>query len=188
MKIKYLIIVFALLSIISCQNKEKTPNETTENPTIEKTELAKIPNDENIKWQGVDEIFTEGEELADAVVHVEGVIEHVCHHTWKRFKIVDEDHGHFELKIELGDDFDTVNNSIIGEKVKVIGTLVPMEMDAEMVKKWEAKMRENHKGEEDTEHFKEEMAMIQGIHEQIMSGEIEHFTMYSITASAYELQ
>lgn len=188
MKIKYLIIVMALMSLLSCQNKENTTAETTDNAVNEKSAVSEISSDENIVWSGVDEIFTQGDQLADAEVHVEGVIEHVCHHTWKRFKIVDEDHGHFELKIELGENFDTVNNSIIGEKVKVIGKLVPMKMDAEMVKTWEAKMRENHKGEEDTEHFKEEMAMIQGIHEQIVSGEIEHFTMYSIAATAYELQ
>jgi hypothetical protein len=43
-------------------------------------------------------------------------------------------------------------------------------MDAEEVKEWEKKMRENHKGEEDTEHFKEEIAFIQDIYRQISSG------------------
>ena len=61
-------------------------------------------------------------------------------------------------------------------------------MDAEEVKEWEKKMRENHKGEEDTEHFKEEIAFIQDIYRQISSGKISYYTNYSIEAERYELE
>jgi hypothetical protein len=164
-----------LLSVNACNQTNNQQNNKTENQ--EKT----------INYLSVDDVFAKGESLSGKNVHVEGIIEHVCKHTWKRFKIIGENENQF-VKIELGDNFPTVDASITGKKAKVIGKLIPVKMDEKMVKEWEEKMREGHKGEEDTEHFKEEIAFIQDIHQQITRGEISNYTNYNIEAGSYELE
>jgi hypothetical protein len=164
-----------LLSVNACNQSNNKQNNQTENQ--EKT----------ISYLTVDDVFAKGETLSGKTVHVEGIIEHVCKHTWKRFKIISNNENQF-VKIELGDKFPTVDASITGKKAKVTGKIIPIKMDAKMVKEWEEKMRENHKGEEDTEHFKEEITFIMDIHQQITSGKIPHYTNYTIEAEKYELE
>ncbi|HHU96388.1 MAG TPA: hypothetical protein GXX67_03885 [Petrimonas sp.] len=175
-KIFSIIVVAAvLLSVNACK---QTNNKQTENR--ENTEVS-------INYLTVDEVFANGETLFDKTVHVEGLIEHVCKHSHKRFRIIGENENLF-IKVELGNNLSTVDPSIVGQKAKVTGKLKPVIMDAEEVKEWEKKMRENHKGEEDTEHFKEEIAFIQDIYRQISSGKISYYTNYSIEAERYELE
>ncbi|MDD4713138.1 MAG: hypothetical protein PHP34_07405 [Bacteroidales bacterium] len=140
-----------------------------------------------IVYLSVADVFEQGESLANKTVSVEGIVEHVCKHTWKRFKIVDEG-GRQDLKIELGDQFPSIDASILGKKAKVTGTLVPVVMDEEMVRQWEEKMKENHKGEENTDHYKEELAFIQNIHQQLTNGDIRYYTHYTLEANQYELE
>jgi hypothetical protein len=163
-----------IVLISSCnQNNNKTKINTVET--------------KQIKYSSIDEIFTQSVSLSNKTVNVKGIIEHVCEHTWKRFKIIDPN-GKLELKIELGDNFPSVDASIIGLPVKVTGKLIPVKMDEEMVLEWEQKMKENHKGEENTEHYKEELAAIQAIHAKMISGEISYYTTYTVEAEKYELE
>lgn len=167
--------VAVLLSANACNqtsNKGKSKTESTE---------------EAVSYLSVEEVFAKGETLSGETVHVEGIIEHACKHSWKRFKIIGKNENHF-IRIDLGDKFSTIDASIIGKKAKVTGKLIPVKMDEKMVKGWENKVRENHKGEEDTEHFKEEIAFIQNIYQQITSGKISHYTNYNIEAESYELE
>lgn len=170
-----IVLTVFLFTVNACNQTDKKQNNQTEKPEITKDYLS------------VDDVFTQGESLFGKAVHVEGIIEHVCKHTWKRFKIIGANETQF-IRIELGDKFPTVDASITGKKAKVTGKLIPVKMDEKMVKEWEEKMRENHEGEEDTEHFKEEIAFIQDIHQQITSGKIPHYTNYTIEAENYELE
>jgi hypothetical protein len=170
-----IVLAVVLFAVNACNQPDNKQNNQTEKP--EKTE----------DYLFVDNIFTHGDSLSGKTVHVEGIIEHVCKHTWKRFKIIGANENQF-IKIELGDKFPAVDASITGKKAKVTGKLIPVKMDEKMVKEWEEKMRENHKGEEDTGHFKEEIAFIQDIHQQITSGKIPHYTNYTIEAEKYELE
>jgi len=164
-----------LLSVNACNQTNNKLNNQTENQK------------KTINYLSVDDVFSKGESLSNKTIHVEGIIEHVCKHTWKRFKIIGNNENQF-IKIELGDKFPTVDASITGKKARGTGKLIPIKMDAKMVKEWENKMRENHKGEEETEHFKEEIAFIQDIHQQITTGKIPHYTNYTIEAESYELE
>lgn len=135
----------------------------------------------------VDDVFVNGDSLAGKTINVTGVIEDICKHTFKKFKIIGKYKHHF-IKILLGNKFSSVDESIIGKKVKVTGKLIPIKMNANMVKEWEERMREKHKGEEDTQHFKEEITFIQNIYQQITSGKIPYYTQYTIEAEEYELE
>ncbi|NCC99079.1 MAG: hypothetical protein EOL95_05155 [Bacteroidia bacterium] len=172
-----LIFVFAVVLILANACDQKNSKQVTQ---TDKTE--------NIRsYLSVDEVFSKGDSLANKTVYVEGIIEHVCKNTWKRFKIIDET-GKHELKIELSDKTPSIDASIMGKKAKIIGKLIPIQMDEKIVQQWEKKMKENHKGEENTEHYKEELATIQNIHNQITSGEIPYYTMYSVKTESYELE
>jgi hypothetical protein len=46
-------------------------------------------------------------------------------------------------------------------------------------------MRDKHKGEENTPHFKEEIAYIQSIHKKITDGEIPYFTICTVDCFKY---
>lgn len=140
-----------------------------------------------INYFSVDEVISQGDSLANKIIHVEGMIVHVCKHNGKRFKIVDEI-GKHELKIELGDELTHVDVVVLGKEVKVTGKLIPVQMDEKMVLQWEIKMKENHKGEEKTDHYKEELAFIQDIYKRITSGEIPFYIMYSLAAETYLLE
>lgn len=147
----------------------------------------KMEKSKTIAYASVQEIINQGDKLANKTVHVQGIIEHVCKHGWRRFKIIDNG-GVTELKIELDEKFAVVDPSIVGSHVKATGKLIPIHMDAENVLEWKKKMQDNHKGEENTKHYKEELALIQGIYKQIMDGEITHYTTYSIEADEYILE
>lgn len=154
-------------------------NENANKVTVEKAQVEQ-------QYLTVKEITERGDELANKTVHVQGIIEHVCKHTWRRFKVVDNG-GTTELKVELDENFATIDASLVGNTVKVSGKLVPFHLNAEKVLEWQKKMQENHKGEEHTAHYKEEQAMIQNIYNQITDGTIAHYTMYSIMAEKYTL-
>lgn len=175
-KIYSIILITALiLSVNACNQTGNKQRSTTEE------------SGQATGYLSVTDIFEQGESLANKTVSVEGVVEHVCKHTWKRFKIID-DAGKQELKIELGDQFPSIDASILGKKAKVTGTLIPVVIDEELVRQWEEKMKESHKGEENTDHYKEELAFIQNIHQQLTNGDIQYYTNYTIEADRYELE
>lgn len=174
-----IISIFVFAAVLIFTNACNQSNNKQNNQT-EKSEVT-------ISYLSVDDVFAQGDYLVNKTIHVKGIIEHVCKHTWKRFKIIGENENQF-IKIELGDKFPTVDASIMGKKVKVTGKLIPIKMDEKMVMKWEETMKENHKGEENTEHYKEELTFIQNIHNQITNGEIPYYTNYTIEAESYELE
>jgi len=174
-----IISIFVFAAVLIFTNACNRANNNQNNQT-EKSENT-------TRYLLVDDVFAQGDTLANKTVHVVGTIEHVCKHTWKRFKIIGNNENQF-IKIELGDKFQSVDASIIGKKAKVTGKLIPVKMDEKMVMQWEEKMKENHKGEENTEHYKEELAFIQNIHNQIINGEIPYYTSYTIEAESYELE
>jgi hypothetical protein len=167
--------IFVFAAVLIYTNVCKQTNNQTEN------------SKETMIYLSVDDVFAHGDSLANKTVHVKGIIEHVCKHSGKRFKIIGKNENQF-IKIELGDKFSSVDTSIIGKKVKVTGKLIPIKMDEKMVKKWEERMKESHKGEENTEHYKEELRFIQNIHNQITNGVIPYYTIYTIEAESYELE
>ncbi|HKK82019.1 MAG TPA: hypothetical protein VJ909_07215, partial [Prolixibacteraceae bacterium] len=84
-----------LLSVNACNQTNNKLNNQTENQK------------KTINYLSVDDVFSKGESLSNKTIHVEGIIEHVCKHTWKRFKIIGNNENQF-IKIELGDKFPTV--------------------------------------------------------------------------------
>lgn len=172
----FLIIAISVLLFSSVMCSQKSQKNDSNND-----------NDEPANWLSVDELYAIRDSLSEQTVYVSGVIDHVCKHSRKRFKITDAG-GEYELKVELGSEFSTVDVSILGKLVNVTGKLVPVQMNAKMVKSWEAKHKRNHKGEEESEHYKKELTEIKEIHAKIVSGDIPFYTSYFIQAEKYDFQ
>lgn len=179
-----LVIASFVIFISSCNQNNKQQKNETDNTKTGKIETEKK---EQIKVYSVDELFTNADNLSDKKIKVQGIVEHICKHSAKRFKIINPN-SNKELKIELINDISSVEPSIIGKSVVVSGSITATEMDAEMVEKWKQKMIKNHKGEENTEHYKEELSAIQEIYDKIISGEILFYTSYSVQADKYEIE
>lgn len=135
----------------------------------------------------VDETIASAEKLSNKTVHLIGTIEHVCKHGGKKFNIISAG-GKNELKIELDENFESLDLTVIGNNVKVTGKLISHHLDAEQVKQWEQKMRDNHKGEENTQHFKDELKQIEDIHAKIITGKIPYYTNYTVKCENYEFE
>lgn len=176
--IPFFLFTIVLLSLNACNQRNSDQNNKTD-----KTEKST----KKTTYLSVDYIFEHAKELSGKTVYVSGIIDHVCRHGGKRFKILSSD-GSQELKIELGENFDIMDASLAGYLAKVIGKLTPTKMNAELVKGLEQKIRNNHKGEENTEHFKQEIKEIQEIYRQLVAGEIPFYITYSIITDSYELE
>lgn len=176
---RIILFVFILsLFMASCQQENKTANNDNAN-LKNKTERT--------IYLSVNQLYGMVDSLAGKIVNVSGMIEHVCKHGGKRFKIIGTE-GFQELKIELGSKFSPFEPTAVGSTAKIVGLLTPNEMNAEMVKEWEEKMKKNHEGEEGSTHFKEELAYIQSIHKKIKDGEIPFYTAYSVIAKKIEIE
>ncbi len=163
------LIAIALLNIACSREKQDSLNDEI-NKKLDEKVLT------------VDELLANADKFSEKIVEVYGIIDHICEHSFKRFKIVTKENGQ-ELKVELGDSFKELNLNLMGKTVKVKGNLVPTKMNAEDVESWHKKMKNSHKGEENTEHYKQEDARISSIYNKIVSGEIPYYTMYVINAT-----
>lgn len=159
------------------------------NQATKKTEKSSLKESvkTEITYLSVEKILQNADTLSEKNVNLTGVIDHVCKHGGKRFKMLSSD-GSKTIKVELGDNFKPADPSIAGKTVKVTGKLVPRNMDADMVKKWMEKETANHPDEVGTEAFKQEMATLQDIVDQIESGKIPYYTTYSVEAEKYEVE
>lgn len=172
--IKLLIALIAItLMAGACkqQPKKNVQAETKEQPA-------------EIQYKTVEDILKNSESLSGKTIHVSGLIDHVCKHGGKRFKMLSSD-GNEYMKIELDDSFDMPSPEIAGKTAKVVGTLVPHEMDLDTFKKMVEREKKEHAAEgEDYEHVKE----LEVILRKIESGEIASYIAYSVQAEKYDLE
>ncbi len=180
-KLLNLLAVLALVVVISSCNDKKTE----EAPTTE-TEQTEV---KDTKVYSIRDIYNSTGELEDQTITVSGKIEHICRHSKKRLKIIDPN-GKFEMKVELGEDMPPVDTTVVmsGKYILVKGTLLPNRMNLEEVKKWKEMVKEHHAGMEEEDHYKEEIAYLDGIIARLEAGEIENYVLYGFAAVEYTIQ
>ncbi|MFA5727645.1 MAG: OB-fold nucleic acid binding domain-containing protein, partial [Saccharofermentanaceae bacterium] len=84
--------------------------------------------------------------LVNKAVIIEGTVLHTCKHGGKRMFIVD---GTDSIRVEItaGEKITKFDESLIGSRVKVYGTLKEERIDAKYLNEWEAEVKkpaENH--------------------------------------------
>lgn len=174
--IKLIVISFVLI-IISCNN-----NQTKNEQAVSKDKQVVQENILNISalYQNIDS-------LTGKTISVKGIIDHVCPRSGKRFKIINLN-GQEYLKIVMQEDLSDISETSIGNTVIVKGILKFQKLYSKDVEEWIDKIKVNHAGEEDTEHYKEEIGFVLKIKEQIENGEIEYYAQYFVDAFYYKFQ
>lgn len=174
--ISFIALSLLILLITACNsNTKKNTNEP-------EAAVVAGPN-----YISVDSLFANSGALAGKTIEIQGLVDHVCRHSGKRFKLVGNIVGN-EIKIELGEQFPVVEQSITGKTAFVRGKLVGEPYNAQQVKEWIEHVKTNHKGEENTDHYKAEIAGLETILAKIESGEIPFYTVYNIDAEKYEIK
>ncbi|MEA3447335.1 MAG: hypothetical protein U9Q98_02645 [Bacteroidota bacterium] len=191
MKTKIQIILIAMLSLLisACNSSDKQNNTKTNNkPEIQNPEHETGQNKQNtIDTLKIASIYADPEYYDAKAAYIEGTIDKVCEHSWMRFKLIDNNHHQF-VKIHLPDDHEKINNSYIGKKALVTGSLEMKKLSVEGIDLWIEKVKTNHAGEEHTAHYKEEMEFIQSIKKQVKSGDIEFFPQFDLYADDVEFE
>jgi hypothetical protein len=80
------------------------------------------------------EIRAGADTLAGETVHVKGIVDHVCKHSNKRFKLADTTRG-AEMKVELAREMDPADRTRIGRAAAARGVVKVIRMDTVMVRK-----------------------------------------------------
>ena len=132
----------------------------------------------------VEDLLKEADQLTGKTVQVQGQVCHVCKHSDRRFKITGLN-GTPEIRIDINPKLQGVDQDILGKIAVVKGKIVCENLNVQQIKALEDKIRTNHKGEEHTAHFKEEIAAIDSIRLKVESGEMPYYATYHIEAEGF---
>ena len=159
-------------------------NENNNKMTSQKEELS-APNESETIYT-LSDFFSLADSLISDTVKVRGIIDHVCKHSAKRFKMIDEE-GKNVIKVELKKELSVFSPENIGRKVVAAGKVIPTKLFWEDINKWEKQVNENHKDGIEPEHYEEEIKLIHDIKDEITSGKITHHTIYHLEAISYDI-
>ncbi|GEM_PF-1492810 len=177
--IKLFIMCFALITA-SCNNTENK-NQSKNNQRSE-NQIEQEQTTLSISY-----ILENADSLKGKLINVKGIVDHICEHSRNRFKIINSQNGD-EFKIIMQDNLTDFNESAIGKNIVITGFIKFTHLNIEDVNEWEVKMKKNHAKEKGTDHYKEELAYIINIKEQIKNKQIDYYTQYYLDAINYKFQ
>jgi len=137
---------------------------------------------------------TSAHSFVDKPVIIEGTVLHLCKHGGKRMFLVD---GTDSVRVEIttGPDIPKFEETLLGSRVRVFGTLKEERIDAKYLNEWENELKkpgENHnvgvhtgaKGHED-QGVQEKLDQINALREEIKASGTDHLSNYSIEATKF---
>jgi hypothetical protein len=173
------IIILSVLFIASCN--QGTKDSTGEN----KADTALIT---------VLSFDTSAYRFVDKPVIIEGTVLHLCKHGGKRMFLVD---GTDSVRVEItaGGDITKFEETLLGSRVRVSGTLKEERIDEKYLNEWENEVKKpdaNHdvgvhtgaKGHED-QGTQEKLDQITALREDIKKSGKDHLSNYSIEAAKF---
>ncbi|MEI7981961.1 MAG: OB-fold nucleic acid binding domain-containing protein [Bacteroidota bacterium] len=177
MNSRYLFFYFILLfSVAACNQGVKNDSSATRADTARITVLS---------------FEIQADTLANKPVFIEGTVLHTCKHGGKRMFLVD---GTDSIRVEItaGEKITKFDESLIGSRVKVLGTLKEERIDTRYLNEWEAEVKKpeaNHdvgvhsgaKGHED-QGAQEKLDQINSLRADLKSSGKDHLSFYSIEA------
>jgi hypothetical protein len=137
---------------------------------------------------------TSAHRFVDKPVIIEGTVLHLCKHGGKRMFLVD---GTDSIRVEItaGPDITKFEETLIGSRVRVSGTLKEERIDEKYLNEWENEVKKpdaNHdvgvhtgaKGHED-QGAQEKLDQISSLREDIKKSGTDHLSNYSIEAAKF---
>jgi hypothetical protein len=173
------ILILSIFFIASCNQGTK------ENSGDNKSDTARLT---------VLSFDTSAHSYVDKPVIIEGTVLHLCKHGGKRMFLVD---GTDSVRVEItaGQDITKFEESLVGSRVRVFGTLKEERIDAKYLNEWENEVKkpvENHeagihtgaKGHED-QGVQEKLDQINSYRDEIKKSGTDHLSFYSIEAAKF---
>lgn len=170
------IIIISIFLLASCNQGTK------ENSGENKSDTARLT---------VLTFDTSAHSYVDKPVIIEGTVLHLCKHGGKRMFLVD---GTDSVRVEItaGPDITKFEETLIGSRVRVFGTLKEERIDERYLNEWENEIKkpeENHnvgvhtgaKGHEDM-GVQDKLDQISALREDIKNSGTDHLSNYSIEA------
>lgn len=137
---------------------------------------------------------TSAHSYVDRYVWIEGTVLHTCKHGGKRMFLAD---GNDSITVEVttGPDIVKFDETLIGSRVKVLGTLQELRIDTKYLNEWEAELKkpaENHEtgvhtaaaGHED-QTAQDKLATVNAYRQQLAESGKDHLSFYSIEAISF---
>lgn len=173
------IIIFSIFLIASCnQGTKETANDN-------KADTALLT---------VFSFDTSAHSFVDKPVIIEGTVLHLCKHGGKRMFLVD---GTDSIRVEItaGEDITKFEESLVGSRVRIFGTLKEERIDEKYLNEWENEVKkpeENHnvgvhtgaKGHED-QGVQEKLDQISSLRVDLKKSGKDHLSFYSIEAAKF---
>ncbi|MCT4615847.1 MAG: hypothetical protein N4A49_13355 [Marinifilaceae bacterium] len=142
--LKNLCIIFAAFALLSCNSaKKKSTNDNNNSQEVSQT----------IKKAGITpiaDLFGKSEAFLGKEVKIEGKASHVCQHSGKKLFLENADKS-LSVQIVRKDEL-KFENELISKKLVVTGIVKGNKISKEEIAKWEAKLKEEAKKEEEEGH------------------------------------
>lgn len=137
---------------------------------------------------------TSAHSYVDRYVWIEGTVLHTCKHGGKRMFLAD---GNDSITVEVtaGGEVVKFDETLIGSRVKVLGTLKELRIDTKYLNEWEAELmkpEENHEtgvhtaaaGHED-QSAQDKLGTVNAYRTQLAESGQDHLSFYSIEAISF---
>jgi hypothetical protein len=137
---------------------------------------------------------TTAHNYVDKPVWIAGTVSHTCKHGGKRMFLAD---GNDSILVEVttGPDIVQFDESLIGSRVKVLGTLKELRIDNKYLNEWEAELKKpaentetgihtGQKGHED-QSADDKFAQINAYRDQLKQSGTDHLSFYSVEAISF---
>ncbi len=175
MKKQFVWIVSALLITIAACNGNK--------PAQQETVVTQV-SEKSIK---VDDILTIAETQIDKEIIVEGHVTHTCKHSGKRCFLVGDNES-FSIRIEAGGEIKGFNRELVGNTIRVKGTLKERRLSEEYINQMEEEVKAKAVKEDGSaETCQAELSNISEMRQWMTDHGKNYYSIYFINGISYEL-
>jgi hypothetical protein len=173
------LLIVILFAMVACNQGTQ---ETATAPKNDTTRLAVLTFEK------------QADSCIDKPVIIEGTILHICKHGGKRMFLVD---GTDSIRVEIttGPNIAKFDETLMGSRVRVFGTLKEERIDAKYLNEWEAEIKKpegNHsvgvhtgaKGHEDQD-AQDKLDQINAMREDLKNSGKDHLSNFSVEADKF---
>lgn len=169
---KFLILFFAVVFFTACSNENENTDENVVDSTASEMTMVTIANFDTVAANYV------GKQ-----VKITGIVDHVCKHGGKKLLLVEDgtDQG---VHVDSEKPFD---ETLVGSKVTVIGTVKEFKVDEAYCQKLETEDSEqNIEGENHEDEISQREEQAQFFRDSMENAGIDHISFYSLEFVSFE--
>lgn len=144
-------------------------------------------NKAEIEVLTVENTLEKAENLIDSAIVITGHVTHTCKHSGKRCFIVGEDEN-LSIRIEAMGNIESFGRDLVGNTIKVKGTLKERQLTAEYIDQYEAEVKaEAMKEDGSAESCSSEMNNIAEMRKWMKEHNKNYYAIYYVDGTDYEI-